>query len=153
MGLNSGIMTVGNMGSMGRMNYTLMGDNVNLGARLEERIGERMQQGDAFASIATPVGRLARIRIPLKSAGELEIGQPTGLRLSARPDLEFRSTVTSIAPTADGGTVEVIVPLPAADWQPQPGMTGVARIETRRVTLAHAIARAWRQTIRIDLWL
>ncbi len=34
-GLNSGIMTVGNMGSQGRMNYTLMGDNVNLGARLE----------------------------------------------------------------------------------------------------------------------
>lgn len=34
-GLNSGLMTVGNMGSPGRMNYTLMGDNVNLGARLE----------------------------------------------------------------------------------------------------------------------
>ncbi|MCQ2604564.1 MAG: adenylate/guanylate cyclase domain-containing protein, partial [Spirochaetia bacterium] len=34
-GINSGIMTVGNMGSAGRMNYTLMGDNVNLGARLE----------------------------------------------------------------------------------------------------------------------
>jgi adenylate cyclase len=34
-GVNSGIMTVGNMGSPGRMNYTLMGDNCNLGARLE----------------------------------------------------------------------------------------------------------------------
>lgn len=34
-GINTGIMTVGNMGSQGRMNYTLMGDNVNLGARLE----------------------------------------------------------------------------------------------------------------------
>jgi len=34
-GLNTGIMTVGNMGSMSRMDYTLMGDNVNLGARLE----------------------------------------------------------------------------------------------------------------------
>lgn len=34
-GINSGIMTVGNMGSAGRMNYTLMGDNVNIGARLE----------------------------------------------------------------------------------------------------------------------
>ncbi len=34
-GVNSGVMTVGNMGSLGRMNYTLMGDNVNLGARLE----------------------------------------------------------------------------------------------------------------------
>ena len=34
-GVNSGIMTVGNMGSLGRMNYTLTGDEVNLGARLE----------------------------------------------------------------------------------------------------------------------
>jgi adenylate cyclase len=34
-GINTGIMTVGNMGSLGRMNYTLMGDMVNLGARLE----------------------------------------------------------------------------------------------------------------------
>jgi adenylate cyclase len=34
-GLNTGKMTVGNMGSLGRMNYTAMGDEVNLGARLE----------------------------------------------------------------------------------------------------------------------
>jgi len=34
-GLNSGIMTVGNMGSEFRMAYTVMGDAVNLGSRLE----------------------------------------------------------------------------------------------------------------------
>ena len=34
-GLNSGDMVVGNMGSSSRMDYTLMGDNVNLGSRLE----------------------------------------------------------------------------------------------------------------------
>lgn len=34
-GLNTGDMVVGNMGSSTRMDYTLMGDNVNLGARLE----------------------------------------------------------------------------------------------------------------------
>ena len=34
-GLNSGLMTVGNMGSEFRMVYTVMGDSVNLGSRLE----------------------------------------------------------------------------------------------------------------------
>lgn len=34
-GLNSGHMVVGNMGSQSRMDYTIMGDSVNLAARLE----------------------------------------------------------------------------------------------------------------------
>ncbi len=35
-GVNSGSMVTGNMGSTSRMNYTMMGDSVNLAARLEE---------------------------------------------------------------------------------------------------------------------
>jgi len=34
-GLNTGNMVVGNMGSKSRMDYTIMGDSVNLGARIE----------------------------------------------------------------------------------------------------------------------
>ena len=34
-GLNTGSMVVGNMGTSNKMNYTMMGDNVNLAARLE----------------------------------------------------------------------------------------------------------------------
>ena len=35
-GINSGEIVTGNMGSKSRMNYTMMGDSVNLAARLEE---------------------------------------------------------------------------------------------------------------------
>ncbi|TGD48024.1 adenylate/guanylate cyclase domain-containing protein, partial [Halobacteriovorax sp. Y22] len=35
-GINSGDIVTGNMGSASRMNYTMMGDSVNLAARLEE---------------------------------------------------------------------------------------------------------------------
>jgi len=35
-GINSGEIVTGNMGSRDRMNYTMMGDSVNLAARLEE---------------------------------------------------------------------------------------------------------------------
>ncbi len=39
-GINSGLMTVGNMGSSKRFAYTVMGDAVNLGARLEPQCKE-----------------------------------------------------------------------------------------------------------------
>ena len=35
MGINSGPIVVGNMGSATKTDYTMMGDNVNLAARLE----------------------------------------------------------------------------------------------------------------------
>ncbi len=124
-----------------------------LGYRLRERLGDRLLEGEELVTIASNDGRLARVRIPLKRAGELEVGQLAGLRLLTRPDLEFRSSVASLAPAAEDGMVETIVYFPAGDWQPAPGMSGIAKIVTRRATVAHAIARAWRQTVRIDLWL
>lgn len=128
-------------------------DGTVLGYRLRERLGDRLVEGEELVTIASRGGRLARVRIPLKRAGELEVGQPAGLKLLTRPDLEFRSTVASLAPAAEDGTVETIVYFPSGDWQPAPGMSGIAKIATRRATVAHAIARAWRQTVRIDLWL
>lgn len=125
-----------------------------VGYRLGERQGERLAEGDELAAIASLDGRIARIRVPLKRAGELAEGQIAGLRFATRPDLEFRTRISTVAPAAADSTVETIAPIPASgSWQPAPGSTGIAKIVTRRATVAHAIARFWRQTIRLDLWL
>ena len=70
-GLNSGLVTVGNMGSRTRFNYTMMGDNVNLAARMESgaktwgvytmvaeatKRGCELQGGDRV--VFRPLGRL-----------------------------------------------------------------------------------------------
>ncbi|HUH03253.1 MAG TPA: adenylate/guanylate cyclase domain-containing protein, partial [Kofleriaceae bacterium] len=55
-GVNSGPMAVGNMGSEARFDYTVMGDAVNLGARLEaltKEYGVDILTGEATAQSAT----------------------------------------------------------------------------------------------------
>jgi len=55
-GLNTGPMAVGNMGSTARFEYTVLGDNVNLGSRLEaltKEYGVGILVGEATAKAAT----------------------------------------------------------------------------------------------------
>ena len=67
-GLNSGPMSVGNMGSSFRMAYTVMGDNVNLGSRLEgltKAYGVNVIVSDATAKQASGwcYRRLDKVRV------------------------------------------------------------------------------------------
>lgn len=54
-GINSGDIVTGNMGSASRMNYTMMGDSVNLAARLEESA----KQYGIFTQVAKETVELA----------------------------------------------------------------------------------------------
>jgi adenylate cyclase len=53
-GLNSGVCMIGNMGSRARFNYTMMGDNVNLAARMES--GAKSWGAFSMATEATKLG-------------------------------------------------------------------------------------------------
>ena len=50
LGLHSGPVTVGNIGAPGRMNYTIVGDTVNVGQRLEALCKELNTEGSDFAA-------------------------------------------------------------------------------------------------------
>lgn len=128
-------------------------DGVVLSAHLEERRGERAREGDLLMEMAAPARRLARVRVPLKEAGRLAEGQQVGLKLSSRPGLTFRSRVAGVAPAAEGSTLELEASIPAGEWRPAPGMTGRAKVVTRRGTVAEALLHRLRQTLRLDLWL
>ena len=128
-------------------------DGVVLGQRLSERLGSALSEGDFLIEIASLKARHARVRIPPKRAGEVAEGQTAVLKFVARPHFKFVTTVSAVSPAAEEGWLEARVVVPAGSWNPDPGMTGIAKIQTIRGTLAQAIARAVRQTFRIDLWL
>lgn len=50
MGIHTGVATVGNIGAPGRLNYTIIGDTVNVGQRLEQ-LGKEVYPLDAEVSI------------------------------------------------------------------------------------------------------
>ena len=126
---------------------------VVVGYRLEERLGESLEAGALLLEVASTEGRQARVRIPLRLATRLQPGQQAALRLPARSGLEFQSQVTAASPIAEGDWVEVEIPFPRSGWQPSTGMTGVAKIVMWRGTIAEALLRKIRQTVRADLWL
>ncbi|PMR76001.1 CHASE2 domain-containing protein [Billgrantia endophytica] len=102
-GLNSGMMSVGNMGSSFRMAYTVMGDQVNLGSRLEgltKVYGVNLIVSESTAERAPgwAFRRLDRVQVKGRDA-PLWILEPLGRKptLSARQQAWLRAYEAAVA--------------------------------------------------------
>ncbi|HEX7048264.1 MAG TPA: adenylate/guanylate cyclase domain-containing protein [Gammaproteobacteria bacterium] len=91
-GVNTGLMNVGNMGSQFRMAYTVMGDAVNLGSRLEaltRTYAVEILVSEATRDAAPEFTYLELDRVRVKGKAEaITIFEPLGLRDSLPKELK-----------------------------------------------------------------
>ncbi|MBN1257303.1 MAG: adenylate/guanylate cyclase domain-containing protein [Planctomycetes bacterium] len=96
-GLNTGMMRVGNMGSTTRFDYTVMGDNVNLGSRLENL--NKTYGTSIIVSVATrqALGEefYCRVLDKVRVKGKQEPVKIYELICEGEPPAEVRAEVTA----------------------------------------------------------
>lgn len=116
---------------------------------LRQRIGKHVAAGDAIVDIVSPADVVARIELPEKFMGEVEVGMPVGLRFFEDPAVEYATRVETIERRVSGheqqrpATIGILSRFVPNDGIPPLGTRGIAKIDVdSRSLLGLAVARA-----------
>jgi membrane fusion protein (multidrug efflux system) len=99
--------------------------------RRDVEVGDLVRSNQTVFAIADLEPLQARIRVPEKRMGQVQVDQEARITVDPVPDRIFRATVRMISPGVDpaSGTVKVTLDVPAEDVL-RPGMFATVRIIT-----------------------
>jgi multidrug efflux pump subunit AcrA (membrane-fusion protein) len=138
--------------------------------RLDQRTGEYLKEGDAFAMVIDRSVMRARVLVSDWELEDVREGAPVDLKLKGRPFQTYSGVVRAIMPAASPvrplsapqkverkgqeltNFFAVTMEFPNPDGALQEGMTGMAKIYGRRLPLAWRAGRAGWRRARSLIW-
>ncbi len=125
-------------------------------ARLKEKVGQFLVEGDPICLVAEPDKLEAEIAVAEQDVARLQVGQPVQLKVRALPFESFHAAVTRIAPSATRadvqGTVTVYCRIDNMDAELRPEMSGYARISTGRRPIGAVASNRALRYLRTEFW-
>ena len=128
------------------------------GAELPRLVGQYFPKGAEICRVADTRQLLARIQAPEREIGDLRVGHPVRLKVSAYPDHVFRGRVAKIGGESETDQnnrviyrVELVIE--NTDDMLRPGMTAFARIDFGRRMIGAILLHKLKQALRPELWM
>ena len=128
------------------------------GAELPRLVGQYFPKGAEICRVADTRQLLARIQAPEREIGDVRVGHPVRLKVSAYPDQVFLGRVAKIGGESETDQnnqviyrVELVIE--NTNGLLRPGMTAFARIDFGRRVIGSILPHKLRQALRPELWM
>jgi len=128
------------------------------GEELPRLVGQYFPKGAEICRVADTRQLLARIQVPEREIGDVHVGHPVRLKVSAYPDHVFRGRVAKTGGESETDQknqvnyrVELVIE--NTDDLLRPGMTAFARIDFGRRMVGSILLHKLKQCLRPELWM